>query len=142
LAPTEGTDFRRSTLPFNTVTPRKFLAEMYLARDAAATATKDAHLMTALAVLSALLVALCIGYQLGRRAGSTPSTWKVRTSRPALGRLAITLFTLVIARRIRKLLLAERGRHPAAVAWEAVWATRLVEPLQLLARGLPGLRVH
>jgi hypothetical protein len=58
--------------------------------------------MTALAVTSALVTALCIGYHLGRRAGSTPSTWKKRTSRVALGRLAINLLVLVTARRIRR----------------------------------------
>jgi hypothetical protein len=30
--------------------------------------------MTALAVISALVTALCIGYHFGQRAGSTPST--------------------------------------------------------------------
>jgi hypothetical protein len=58
--------------------------------------------MTALAVISALVVALCVGYHLGRRAGSTPSTWKKRTSRVALGRLAINLLVLMTARRIRR----------------------------------------
>jgi hypothetical protein len=122
---------------------------MYLACDAAAMATKDAHLMTALAVFSGLVAALCIGYHFGRRAGSTPSTWKMRTSRTALGRLAITLLGFMIARRIRRTLLAERGR-PAALA---VWVVKLVEPLQLFwrtppeklqwpARGRPRLRAR
>jgi hypothetical protein len=45
--------------------------------------------MTALAVISALVTALCIGYHFGRRAGSTPSTWRKRTSRVALSKLAV-----------------------------------------------------
>lgn len=59
--------------------------------------------MTALALVSALGTALCLGYYLGRRAGSKRTTWKRRTSRIALGRLAITLLVLVTARRIRAL---------------------------------------
>jgi hypothetical protein len=58
--------------------------------------------MTALAVISALVTALCIGYHFGRRAGSAPSTWKKRTSRVALGRLAVNLLVLMTARRIRQ----------------------------------------
>jgi hypothetical protein len=58
--------------------------------------------MTALAVISALVAALCVGYHLGRRAGSTGSTWKKRTSRVALGRLAINLLVLMTARRVRQ----------------------------------------
>jgi hypothetical protein len=67
--------------------------------------------MTALAVVSALATALCVGYYFGRRAGSTPSTWKRRTSRVALGRLAINLLVLMTARRIR-----QRLSGPARVA--------------------------
>jgi hypothetical protein len=62
--------------------------------------------ITALAVISALVTALCIGYHFGRRAGSTPSTWRERTSRVALGRLAINLLVLMTARRIRQSFLA------------------------------------
>jgi hypothetical protein len=58
--------------------------------------------MAALAVISAMVTALCIGYHFGRRAGSTPSTWKKRTSRVALGRLAVSLLVLMTARRIRQ----------------------------------------
>jgi hypothetical protein len=58
--------------------------------------------MAALAVISALVTALCIGYHFGRRAGSTPSTWKKRTRRVTLGRLAINLLVLVTARCIRQ----------------------------------------
>jgi hypothetical protein len=68
--------------------------------------------MTALAVISALVTALCIGYQFGRRAGSTPPTWKQRTGRIALGRRAIGLLVLVTARRIQRRLPAGRTLEP------------------------------
>ena len=74
--------------------------------------------MTALAIISALVTALCIGYPFGRRAGSTPSTWKKRTSRVALGRLAINLLVVMTVHRVRQSLLAgparvpRRGTHP------------------------------
>ncbi len=55
--------------------------------------------MTALALIAALGTALCLGYYLGRRAGSQPKTWKSRTSRIALGRLAVNLVLLMAARR-------------------------------------------
>ncbi|MEB3983682.1 hypothetical protein OQ968_20740 [Mycobacterium sp. 663a-19] len=58
--------------------------------------------MTVLAGLAALAAAAWVGYYFGRRMGSTPSTWKKRTSRIALGRLAITLLVLMTARRIRR----------------------------------------
>ena len=57
--------------------------------------------MTAVALIS-LGTALCVGYYLGWRTGSKPSTWKKRTSRIALGRLAINLLVLMTARRIRQ----------------------------------------
>ncbi|WP_082958463.1 hypothetical protein [Mycobacterium sp. E3198] len=56
--------------------------------------------MTALALVAALGTALCLGYWLGRRAGSPPKTWKRRTSRIALGRLAVNLVMLMAARRV------------------------------------------
>ncbi|WP_082930158.1 hypothetical protein [Mycobacterium sp. 1164966.3] len=68
--------------------------------------------MTALAVASALVTALCIGYQLGRRVGSTPPTWKQRTSRMALGRRAISLLVLVTARRLQRSFLAHGRLEP------------------------------
>ena len=73
--------------------------------------------MTALAVISALVIALCVGYHLGRRAGSTPSTWKKRTSRVALGRLAISLLMLVTVRRIRRSFLAKSLLLRGSLAW-------------------------
>ncbi len=56
--------------------------------------------MTTLALIAALGTALCLGYYLGRRAGSRPTTWKRRTSRIALGRLAVNLVLLMAARRL------------------------------------------
>jgi hypothetical protein len=84
--------------------------------------------MTALAVVSALVTALCIGYHFGRRAGSTPSTRKKRTRRTALGRLAIGLIVLLIARRIRQSFPAERALTDAL----GVWRLKFIDPLQLL----------
>ncbi|HTY35175.1 hypothetical protein [Mycobacterium sp.] len=76
--------------------------------------------MTALALISALGTAVCLGYYLGRRAGSKPSTWRKRTSRVAMGRLAFNLVMLMAARR--------------------VLALRVVEPLGLLRGGVAWLR--
>jgi hypothetical protein len=56
--------------------------------------------MTALAAISALVTALCIGYHFGRRAGSTPSTRRKRTTRVALSKLAVSLLVLMTVRRI------------------------------------------
>jgi CDP-diglyceride synthetase len=86
--------------------------------------------MTALAVVAALVAALCIGYHFGRRSGSPPSSWKKRTSRATLGRLAVGLVALVIARRIRQRFLTGRA-FPDAIG---VWGLRFIEPLQLLAK--------
>ena len=94
--------------------------------------------MTALAVISALVTALCIGYYFGRRAGSTPSTWKKRTSRAALGRLAINLLLLMTARRIRQSFLA-RHVFPDAVG---IWGPRFIEPLELLRVSAARLRSY
>ncbi|WP_156688385.1 hypothetical protein [Mycobacterium sp. Marseille-P9652] len=58
--------------------------------------------MMVLAVLAAVLMAAGVGYCCGRRAASTPPSWKRRTSRVALGRLALTLLVLVTARRVRR----------------------------------------
>jgi hypothetical protein len=94
--------------------------------------------MTALAVISALVTALGIGYHFGRRAGSTPSTRKKRTSRVALGRLAINLLVLITARRIRQRFLARRV-FPDAVG---IWRLRLIEPLELLRCSAARLRSY
>lgn len=59
--------------------------------------------MAVLALLCALATATCVGYYLGRRAGSRPPTWKQRTSRIALGRLTLSLLVAMTARRVLKL---------------------------------------
>jgi hypothetical protein len=84
--------------------------------------------MTALAVISALVMALCIGYHFGRSSGSKPASWKKRTSRVALGRLAISLLMLMTARRIRRSLLAKSLLRDVI----GVWAVKIAEPFQLL----------
>lgn len=69
--------------------------------------------MTVLVGIAALAVAACAGYYVGRRTGPKPSTWKLRTSRIALGRLAIALLVALTARRVQR-------------------SFRLVVPLELL----------
>ena len=80
--------------------------------------------MTALAVISALVAALCIGYHLGRRAGSKPSSWKRRTSRVALGMLATNLLVLMSACRIRRSFQA--GRQFAGAEGPELWPGRVM----------------
>ncbi|OBG36100.1 hypothetical protein A5672_20495 [Mycobacterium alsense] len=71
--------------------------------------------MTVLVGIAALVMAACAGYYVGRRVGPKPTTWRKRTSRIALGKLAIDLLVALTARRIRR-----RFR------------VRLVAPLELL----------
>jgi hypothetical protein len=92
--------------------------------------------MTALSLISAVGTALCLGYYLGRRAGSKPSTWKKRTSRIALGRLAINLLVLMTARRIRQIFPAGRVFSNAG----GVWGLRVIEPLGLLRGTVARIR--
>ena len=94
--------------------------------------------MAALAMICALVTALCIGYCLGRRAGSTPLTWKRRTSRIALGRRAINLLVLLTARRIRRGFAAERGLLDPL----AVLPLRFVAPVALLRGSLARMRSY
>jgi len=84
--------------------------------------------MTVFAVVCALATATWIGYHVGRRAGSTPSTWKKRTSRIALGRLAISLLVLMTARGIRQRVpgrahVTRCGEH---LGTENYWASRVL----------------
>lgn len=58
--------------------------------------------MMVLAGIAALAMATLGGYYFGRRAGSTPSTWRKRSSRLVMGRLAISLLVILAARRIRR----------------------------------------
>jgi hypothetical protein len=94
--------------------------------------------MMVLALICALATATGIGYYVGRRAGSTPSTWKKRTSRIALGRLAISLIVLITARRIRQSFRAERVL-PGAIG---IWGPRTRTPLALLRGGVARMRSY
>jgi hypothetical protein len=84
--------------------------------------------MTVLAAVAALAMAACAGYYFGRRAGSAPSTWKKRTSRIALGRLAIGLLVVLTARRIRRSFRAEHMLRDAV----HLWGPKLIAPVELL----------
>jgi len=114
------------------------LAEVCLGCDLPATATQDAHLHAALALIAALGTALCVGYHFGRRAGSKPSSWKKRTSRVALGRLAINLLVLTTARRVRQRFQAGHVFSRAG----GIWGLRFVEPLGLLRDSVARLRSY
>ena len=92
--------------------------------------------MTAFAVTCALVAALCIGYHFGRHADSTSPTWKKRTSRLALGRLATSLLVLMAARRIRRSFQTER----VLTGGVAAWGLRLVVPLELLRVSVARMR--
>jgi hypothetical protein len=102
------------------------LAEVWPARDLTATATKDARHVTLIAVIAALATAACTGYYFGRRAASTPTSWRKRTSRIALGRQAINLLAMITARRIQQRFRAERIVADVA----ARYGLRVVAPPQ------------
>jgi hypothetical protein len=86
--------------------------------------------------IAALTMATCGGYYLGRRAGSTPTTWKRRTSRTALGRRAISLLLLVTARRVRRRI----RRKPMFADAVHLWALRLIAPVELLRGSVARMR--
>lgn len=73
--------------------------------------------MAVLVLICALATATYVGYYVGRRASATPSTWRKRTSRVAIGRLAMSFAMAVAARRLRR-------------------SVRSVEPLELLRVGV------
>jgi hypothetical protein len=83
--------------------------------------------------IAALTMATCGGYYLGRRAGSTPTTWKRQTSRTALGRRVISLLMLLTARRVRRRFRAK----PTFADTAHLWGLRLIAPVGLL-RGSVG----
>nr|WP_082994403.1 hypothetical protein [Mycobacterium gordonae] len=83
----------------------------------------------------ALISALCTGYHLGRRTGSRPPPWRKRTSRLALGRLTASLVVLVVARRVQRMLIAQRRIPAASGLWGHLPAAQL-----LLPRGRPARR--
>jgi hypothetical protein len=94
--------------------------------------------MTVFAGIVALAMTTCVGYYFGRRVGSTPSTWRKRTSRIALGRLAIGLLVLLTARRIRQRFRAEH-MLPDAVQQ---WGLRLIASLELLRGSVTRMRSY
>jgi hypothetical protein len=111
------------------------LAEVWPACDLAATATKDAHHVTVIAAICALTTATCIGYYFGRRAGSARPSWKKRTSRIALGKLAINLLATITARRLQQSL--QPGRMSSGRL-----GTRLIAPLGLLRGSVVRVRSY
>ncbi len=94
--------------------------------------------MTVLAGIAALVMATCVGYYFGRRAGSTPTTWKKRTSRSALGRRAIGLLALLAARRIQRSFRAEQILRDAVF----LWGLRRGAPLGLLRGSVARMRSY
>ncbi|WP_118915880.1 hypothetical protein [Mycobacterium shigaense] len=83
--------------------------------------------MMVLAAVCALTVAACFGYCVGRRAASTPPTWKKRTRRITLARSAVGLLVLVTARHLQRRLATE---------------ARIVASLRLLRVGMARLRPY
>ena len=94
--------------------------------------------MTMFAGVAALAMATCLGYYFGRGGGSRPSTWKQRTSRITLGKLAISLLVLLTARRIRH---SFRLGHMSADAMQ-LWGLRLIAPLELLRGSVARIRSY
>jgi len=94
--------------------------------------------MTALAVIFALVTALCIGYHAGRRAGSTRSTWKKRIARVALGGLALSVIAVLIARGTRRTFRTRRTLADAA----GIWGLKSLEPLRFRRGALGGERTR
>jgi hypothetical protein len=113
-------------------------AEVWPVRDLSATATKDAQHVTVTAAIAALAIAACIGYYFGRRAASTPPSWKKRTSRIALSRQALNLLAMITARRIQQRFQVER------VLSDIVAGRRLraFAPLQVRRGGVVRLRSY
>jgi len=90
--------------------------------------------MAVFALVCALVTATLLGYYFGRRAGSSPSSWKKRTSRIALGRLAMSLLVLMTARRVRQGFRADRVLP--------IWRLRTIAPLELLRGGVARMRSY
>ena len=92
--------------------------------------------MTMLAGLAAVAMAVGVGYYFGRRTGSAPPSWKKRTSRLALGRLAISLLVVLTARRIRQRFRAE----PVFTEAVHMWGLRRIAPVELLRGSVARMR--
>jgi len=94
--------------------------------------------MTVLAGIAALAMAACCGYYFGRRAGSAAPTWKKRTSRIAIGKLAISLLAWTTVRRIRRNFPAE---HVLADALGSR-GLKFIAPLELLRGSVARMRSY
>lgn len=94
--------------------------------------------MTIFAAIAALAMAACIGYYFGRRAASTPPSWKKRTSRTALGRQAFNLLAMITARRIQQRFQAGRVRS----GMTARRGFRAIAPLHVRHGGAARLRSY
>ena len=90
--------------------------------------------MTVFAAFAALALAMSAGYYCGRRVGSTPSNWKKRTSRVALGKRALHLAMLVAARRVR--------RRFVAVPTVELLGLRILAPLDVLRGSVTRMRSY
>jgi len=97
--------------------------------------TKDAHHVTVIAAICALATATCIGYYVGRRARPARPSWKKRTGRIALGKLAINLVAVVTARRLQQSLQLER-------MFASRRRSRPVAPLDLLRGSVVRMRSY
>lgn len=91
--------------------------------------------MTVIAVICALATTMCIGYYFGRRATSTRPSWRKRTSRMAMGKLAISLLAMITARRIQRRLRSEQLLSGKSVL-------RAIAPLELLRGSVVRLRSY
>ncbi|MGE5695797.1 MAG: hypothetical protein ACM4D3_11360 [Candidatus Sericytochromatia bacterium] len=76
------------------------VAEVYPARDPAATASEHAHLMAAFLVICALPAAFAIGYHFGRITGRKGSP--TRTGRASFGRTAVRLVAFMAATHVQR----------------------------------------
>lgn len=94
--------------------------------------------MTVIAAIAALATATSIGYYFGRRAASPRTSWRVRTSRIALGRQAISLLAIFTARHIQRRLQAERILPNRA----GRYGLRVFAPLEYLRDGMVRLRSY
>lgn len=91
--------------------------------------------MTAIAAICALMAATCIGYYFGRRAGTRRPTWKKRTSRIALGKLALNLLAMITARRLQRSVQPQR-------MFRGSKAPRPIAPLALLRGSVVRMRSY
>ncbi|MBV9513549.1 MAG: hypothetical protein JO280_05825 [Mycobacteriaceae bacterium] len=95
--------------------------------------------MTALALMCMLVAAMSIGYRVGRRADSTPSTWKNQTRRTALGARALGLIGWMLARRVQRSVQKNLRKLKRACGWHSqVVSGRCPRPIGLLVAACLG----